>query len=468
MVAQGWQISLDQKQSLVARAARMRTGIIVNDVRQDPTWLPNHLLPHTRSEMAVPLLAGERVIGVLDVQSDQVDHFTADDIQIQSALATQVAVSLENARLFEETQATLAETAHLYQANRRINEVSDLTEMMAVIAETSHVPALNQLYLATFEHGPAGEVENLIVTANWFGGQGTPPPPVGTRFSVAAMPYKNLLFTLEPVFINDVLQDERLDFGAVAAIQEERIQSMAILPMWVSNRQIGVLLLKAASPHNFSKPEERLYASLARQVAVAVENQRLLAETQSAVAELEATQRRYTIQAWDAFRNRNVALRYEQTREQTNTPVVGLSATTKESTEPGIANGGQLPEPVGENSVSKDGQLPNVQNELVVPLKVRDQVIGVLGMQELFDTRRWTPEEMDLVEAIAEQIAQAAENLRLIDETQQTAAREARVNEIGEKIQSAQSLEEALRIAVREVGVSLQVPQTAVQLKVVN
>lgn len=70
-----------------------------------------------------------------------------------------------------------------------------------------------------------------------------------------------------------------------------------------------------------------------------------------------------------------------------------------------------------------------------------------------------------MVEAIAEQIAQAAENIRLLDETQSRAARERRVNEIGEKIQAAQSLEEALQIAVKEVGLSLKTPQTTVRLE---
>ena len=103
-----------------------------------------------------------------------------------------------------------------------------------------------------------------------------------------------------------------------------------------------------------------------------------------------------------------------------------------------------------------------------MPLTVRGETIGVLGLQETDELRAWSPEEITLIEAIADQLAQAAENIRLIDETQQRAAREKRVNEIGEKIQAAQSLEEALQIAVKEVGLSLQAPQTSVQLEIKN
>ena len=60
MVKQGWQIPLDQERSLVARAARTRQGVIVNDVRAEAGFMPNELLPDTRAEMAVPLMVGER------------------------------------------------------------------------------------------------------------------------------------------------------------------------------------------------------------------------------------------------------------------------------------------------------------------------------------------------------------------------------------------------------------------------
>ncbi len=68
MVAAGRQIPMDAEQSLVAHAARSRQGVIVNDVRLDPEFLPNPLLPETRSEMAVPMIAGDRLLGVLDIQ----------------------------------------------------------------------------------------------------------------------------------------------------------------------------------------------------------------------------------------------------------------------------------------------------------------------------------------------------------------------------------------------------------------
>jgi putative methionine-R-sulfoxide reductase with GAF domain/CHASE3 domain sensor protein len=104
MVAEGRFIPLNREQSLVARAAREEQGVTVNDVTQAPDFLPNPLLPDTRSELAVPMIVGGKVIGVFDVQSDVVGRFTDSDIQIQTTLAAQLATSVQNVRSFEQSK----------------------------------------------------------------------------------------------------------------------------------------------------------------------------------------------------------------------------------------------------------------------------------------------------------------------------------------------------------------------------
>jgi signal transduction histidine kinase/DNA-binding NarL/FixJ family response regulator len=102
-VNQGHFIPLDLQQSLIARAVHSRQNIVVNDVISDPDFLSHELLPNTRSEMVIPMmLAGERIIGVLDIMADTTDRFTQQDVYIFSTLAAQVGVALRNAQLFEE------------------------------------------------------------------------------------------------------------------------------------------------------------------------------------------------------------------------------------------------------------------------------------------------------------------------------------------------------------------------------
>jgi putative methionine-R-sulfoxide reductase with GAF domain/CHASE3 domain sensor protein len=104
MVAEGRSIPLSREQSLVARAGREGKGVTVNDVTQAPDFLPHPLLPNTRSELAVPMIVGGKVIGVFDVQSDVVGRFTDSDINIQTTLAAQVATSIQNVRSFEQSK----------------------------------------------------------------------------------------------------------------------------------------------------------------------------------------------------------------------------------------------------------------------------------------------------------------------------------------------------------------------------
>ena len=153
MVAEGWRIPLAGEQSLVARAARTGQGVIVNDVRAEPDFLPNRLLPETCSELAVPLLVGGRVLGVLDVQADEVGYFTQEDVRIQTILAAQIAVALQNARQHEETRAALAE---VQQSQTLLRSVIDATPDWIFIKDLQHrYQLVNQGYADDLKLTPA-------------------------------------------------------------------------------------------------------------------------------------------------------------------------------------------------------------------------------------------------------------------------------------------------------------------------
>lgn len=89
---------------LVVLAARERRPIVSNNVAEDPRFLFNTLLPDTASEMSLPILAGEKLIGVLDVQAKATDFFSEEDMRVQQTLANQIAIVLQNARRYEETR----------------------------------------------------------------------------------------------------------------------------------------------------------------------------------------------------------------------------------------------------------------------------------------------------------------------------------------------------------------------------
>ena len=97
-------IPLDREHSLVARAAREGQIILVDDVSVEPDFLPNPLLPNTRSEMAIPLLLRGQILGVLDVQDDRSYRFDQLDVDIFSAFSGHIASAMQNAHLYEEVQ----------------------------------------------------------------------------------------------------------------------------------------------------------------------------------------------------------------------------------------------------------------------------------------------------------------------------------------------------------------------------
>ncbi len=95
-------------------AARGESRIVL-DVGADAVYFNNPDLPATRSEIALPLRSGAQIIGVLDVQSTETNAFHQDDIAVLETLADQVAVAIENARLFSQTRQALAEAQTIYQ-----------------------------------------------------------------------------------------------------------------------------------------------------------------------------------------------------------------------------------------------------------------------------------------------------------------------------------------------------------------
>ena len=135
-------ISLDTELSIVAEVARTRQASIVNDVRGDPNWLPNELMPDTRSEMAVPLIVGDNLIGVFDIQSNEVDRFTEGDIDIQTTLASQIAVALQNARSFQQAQKQADRETTLNIISQKIQSATSVEAVLQIAArELGH--ALN-------------------------------------------------------------------------------------------------------------------------------------------------------------------------------------------------------------------------------------------------------------------------------------------------------------------------------------
>ncbi len=132
--------------SMVGMAIVTHQARIALDVGEEAIRFDNPLLPYTRSEIALPLMVGERVLGALDIQSTEEAAFDEDDIDVLQGIATQVAIALENARLLQETRESLSELESAHRQYLRSAWLGTLSEKerLEYIAEESNVPPADQ------------------------------------------------------------------------------------------------------------------------------------------------------------------------------------------------------------------------------------------------------------------------------------------------------------------------------------
>ena len=267
-------IPMDQEQSLVARCARNREPVIVNDVHNEPGWLPNPLLPDTKAEMAVPMIVGDKLLGVLDVQSEELDRFTKEDAVIKGTLASQVAVAMQNLREHEVAQkvaADLGVVAEVGIAAATITEIEKLLQEVVDLSKKSfglyhvHIYLLNENDDMLQLTSGAGEVGRQMVSEGR---------------SISLDSEKSLVAraarTRQGVVVNDVRSDP--DFLPNPLLPDTRAE-MAV-PMLVAGKVIGVLDVQSEIVGRFTEIDVNIKTTLAAQIAVAVENARAFASTQ--------------------------------------------------------------------------------------------------------------------------------------------------------------------------------------------
>lgn len=121
-------------QGLVGQAAATGQVVLVSDVTLAEGWLPNELMPETKSEAAVPIVIGERVIGVLDVQHDVVDGLKAGDVVVLQSVATQVGIALRNASLYTQAQQQAQQESMVNEIGRQIRSATNVEMVLEVAA----------------------------------------------------------------------------------------------------------------------------------------------------------------------------------------------------------------------------------------------------------------------------------------------------------------------------------------------
>ena len=143
--------------SVIGRVTYFGEPVIAADTDLDPLHRPNDLLPNTRSEMAVPVFDGERIIGALDVQSTAPRAFAPLDVQVLETLADLLAVAIRNARLFEEKTRANAEQERLIQmADANMREIQRLNQQLTRIGWSQFLEQQPEIAGVTLRDGTLG------------------------------------------------------------------------------------------------------------------------------------------------------------------------------------------------------------------------------------------------------------------------------------------------------------------------
>lgn len=477
MVAGGHSIPFDREHSLVARAARSRRGVISNDVTQEPDFLANEFLPDTRAEMAIPMIVGEDLIGILDVQSTLIGRFTREDVNIKTTMATQIATALTNARLLEQSNRTAREMALVAEVGARAVREQDPVQLVTAVAELT-AESFGLYHIHIYMTDDSGEYLNLVAGT---GRAECRHLKQGFKLNIEADQHiaTRAARSKTPVVENDVVN--MLGFRIDPDLPDTRAQIG--IPMLVGESLIGVMEIHSTQINRFDEEDIQVQVTLADQISVALNNARLFANIEKANASLElrATEMETVAQvSAEAAANLDLQTLLEDVsilmrdrfdlyhaqiyllddvkenlvltagagdigrRMKSEGRIIPISQQNSlVATAARNAEGTILSDALASPHFLPHRLLPDTKSEMAIPMIYAGEVVGVLDVQsERKD--RFNQDDVRIKTTLAAQIATAVNNAKLFDESSKRAAELETVAEISTEATTNTNIEDML------------------------
>jgi GAF domain-containing protein len=438
LIAQHYRLAVGSA-SIVGWVTANRLPRVAQDVENDPFYFRNPLLRETQSEMTVPLIVGQRLLGALDVQSTEREAFGEDDVRALEAIAGDLAIAIDSARLMRETQRQLERFETTYsnlarQSWRRL----------------AHSTGQSMIRVGTSAEG-AGDEEGAFQTID-----------IAT--------YKR-----EPV----LSEDER-EISVPIQMRGDVIATIAAR--------------KPGAGESWSSEDIALLKSVAGQLALSLESARQYSEELRRVAELEVVNR--VSQAVSQHLRldslyRVLHTQINQVLGETDMYVALYDSASEEIHFPYVSEDKEIlkikPMPYGEGLTSliirtrqplllqedterRAKALGAISEEKVakswlgVPLLIGDEIIGAIVVQDFNLERRFTDDDAALLTTLASQVATALQNAQLMEKVQKTARRERLIHEITSKVRRAPDMKTILETTARELSRSLNIGRTSIRL----
>lgn len=439
---EGFAISLDNAQGIMPWAARNAQTVLANDVSKDKRYVPSPLPPkNTKSELCVPLVFNDEVIGLLDIQSDKLNAFTEDDRVMFEAVADTMAAAIRNADLYRSEQwrrqvaDSLREVAGLISSNVGVEEVletilAELDRNLPIDVSAVWLLDDQELRLAAAHGLDADRLESACI-AN---------PDTALAMADALLSDTPIIRRSDdPIWLSGPTAGGKY-FSSIAA------------PLRVRDRPLGVLMLAHRAPGRYGHEAQAVLATFASYAAVAIENARLYDAAQeqayASAALLQAAQavvslgdldeilsaitrilpilvgvKRVALYRWDADHNLyRASHHYGFSREE--------EALLEKDIPPGkfpilddVRERNALasyPLKPGAAPTSWLRIKPKIQNEaerrnadrllIAVPLSIKSDLFGVMLIEEMEGGGRFRSRRIEIINGIAQQAALAIQN----------------------------------------------------------
>jgi len=246
---------------LVGTAAAERKAVVVDDVRKDPRYI--EAVKSARSELAVPLISKNKVVGVLDIESPEVSYFTDEQVKLLSLLASQIAIAIENAKLYESERRNRELLALLYAISLDMGSTLEVDELVHKVAAAVK-STINYQIFSIFLLDEKQQVlrPRIVIRYNILEYQKLA-LPLGTGLVGTAAKLK------EPLRVGDVTHDARY----LNVHPETR--SELVVPLIHKGQVIGIIDLESTELNYFTEYHERFLVTLATRIATALTNAEL-------------------------------------------------------------------------------------------------------------------------------------------------------------------------------------------------
>jgi phosphoserine phosphatase RsbU/P len=250
-------------EGITGTAAARREPVLVGDVRNDPRYL--HTMDAVRTELAVPMMARGKLVGVIDLQSTRLNAYTEYDRALLRLIAARVAIAIDNARLYRRVERQNRTLKTLANISREFSSILDLNELLGKIASTvRELIDYDAFSILSVDHD-AKALRHLF-SIRYDKRVNTDNVPLGKGITGAAAESR------QAVRVHDTDEDPRY----IASHAD--IRSEAAVPLILQDRVVGVMDLESDRVGHFTDDHLRTLSLLAPQVASSVENARLYNE----------------------------------------------------------------------------------------------------------------------------------------------------------------------------------------------